>query len=195
MRSISAAALRPAALVLAAGLLPGCASSGGGVPQAGERRTTTQVQMDYGAQSFSLQTVEDVYVQTDTLTQAPGNLLRHVAATYDEMGIPLNEVNPEARLMGAVEARMQGDLGGRPLSRYFRCGTTITGSIADQYEVYLTVVTQVEPLGDTAAVVYTHAGGFAVQGGRAGNNIRCATRGRLEKEIFEHLQRKVRSQS
>lgn len=189
--------IRPRLLVLllAVGVLPGCASSSSRMPSGGEADVNTQVQMDFGVRSISLRSHEDLFVREDTLREAGGDLFRELAATYDEMGIPLNEVNTEARLLGAVEARLRSDLGDRPLSRYLRCGNTLTGSIADQYEVYLTAVTQLEPLDSGEVVVSSHVRGFAVQGGRAGNRIRCATRGRLEQEIFEHLQRKVRSRA
>lgn len=189
----SSPAARPLVPLLVLALLPACASSGSDLPSSGPTEVNTQLQTDYGARSISLRTVEDIYVREDTLARGGEELLRHLAATYDEMGIPINTVNPEARLLGAEEVRLRGDLGGRPLSRYLRCGTSITGANADQYEVYLTVVTQVESLDDGRTAVYTHAKGFAVQGGRAGNDIRCATRGRLEREIFEHLERKVES--
>ena len=195
MKSFQAASFRLLVLLLSLGLLPGCASSGGAMPASGEAEVNRRVQLDYGARSFSMRGHEDVFVHEDTLGPGSGDLLREVAATYDEMGIPINTVNPEARLIGAVEARLRSDLGGDPLSKYLRCGETITGSVADQYEVYLTVLTQLEPMETGGAVVLTHVRGWAVQGGRSGNNIRCATRGRLEREIFEHLERKVRSTS
>lgn len=180
--------------VLACGVgLAACASSGGSMPAEGGMDVNTQLQTDYGARSISLRTVEDVYVRHDTLERATEEIFRQVAATYDEMGIPINTVNSEARLLGAVEARLRRDLAGRPISRYFRCGTSITGDIADQYEIYVTVITQVESLEGGGEGVSSHARAFAVQGGRAGNRIRCATRARLEREIFEHLQRKVDS--
>lgn len=193
--STSLAARLRALAVIAAGLgLAACASSGSDMPRGGPTDVNTQLQTDYGARSISLRTVEDVYVSNDTLAEPRGNLYRQLAATYDEMGIPITKVNPEAKLIGAVETRLRRDLGGSPISRYLRCGTSITGSIADQYEVYLTVVTQVEPLETGEAGVFTHLTAIAKQGGRSGNNIRCATRGVLEREIFEHLKRKVESQ-
>lgn len=195
MRSSLAVLLRPLA-VLTAGLgFAGCASSGGDMPASGTTEVYNQLQTDYGVRSISLRTVEDVHVRGDTLAYEGDDLFRHLAATYDEMGIPLNQVNAEARLLGAVEARMKGDLGGRPLSRYFRCGTSITGDIADQYEVYVTVITQLESVEEAGTGVYTHARAFAVQGGRSGNEIRCATRARLEREIVEHFERKLASES
>jgi hypothetical protein len=194
VRSSLAVLLRSLAVVIVSLGLAACASSGGDVPVSGTADVYNQLQTDYGIRSMSLRTVEDVYVRGDTLAYEGDDLFRHLAATYDEMGIPLNEVNAENRLLGAVEARLRGDLGGRPISRYFRCGTSITGSIADQYEVYLTVITQLESVEAGGTGVFTHARAFAVQGGRSGNDIRCATRARLEREIAEHLERKVASQ-
>lgn len=187
--------LRPLAVLLVGLGAAACASSGGDMPAGGNTSVNTQLQTDYGARSISLRTVEEVSVRTDTLRRASGELFRQLAATYDELGVPITTVNTEARLLGATEARLRRDLGGAPLSRYLRCGSTVTGSIADQYEVYLTAITQLEELETGGTGVYTHVRGFAVQGGRAGNDIRCATRGRLEREIFERLERKVASES
>lgn len=195
MRSSPLARLRPLA-VIAAGLgLAACASSGGDMPRGGNADVNTQLQTDYGVRSISLRTSEDIYVSEDTLPSTSGNLYRQLAATYDEMGIPITEVSPEANLIGAVETRIRGDLAGSPISKYLRCGTSITGSIADQYEVYLTIATQLETLETGETGVFTHLTAIAQQGGRSGNNIRCATRGVLETEIFEHLRRKVESEA
>jgi hypothetical protein len=137
---------------------------------------------------MNLRTVEHVHVRRDTLRGVTGDVLADVVGAYRDQGIPVTVVEPEARLIGTVESRIRRRLGGERLTRYLSCGSTVMGDRADRYEIYLTVLTQLETL-DAGTGVYTHVRASAVAGGGSGSPVRCQTRGRLEREIFQRLQR------
>lgn len=187
--------LRSLVVLLVGPGVAACASSGGAM--APDRPAVTNIGFqasDTDPARIHLWTVEDIDVRSDTLVAAEGDVYRYVVAAYNELGIPLNEVRPDNRLIGAESARVRGALKGTRLSTYLRCGTNITGDVADQYDVYITALSQVQPLQQGAAV-HTYVQGFAVQGATSTNRIRCASSGRLEREILEHLQRRAASES
>lgn len=144
--------------------------------------------LDYGAPSFRLLEPEEIDVRRDTLIGDAADLYRHLLAAYEELGIPLTTVNVDALLAGVVGERVGNRLAGGRLSRFLDCGRTNTGRIADQYQVYVTAVTQLMDLEDGSVGVYSHVRGTAVQGGYVGSEIRCVSTGRLEREIAAAIQ-------
>lgn len=180
---------RTASIVILGLLAAGCATSGTTrTPTEGTRAQDMNIRMHLQTQAFTLRTTEDIVVITDTVPVPPDRLWSKVPAAYDALGVPITEINGDARALGAVEARVRGRIGGEPVSRYVRCGSTMTGEVADQYEVYLTAITQVESVDADAgsSVVSSHVEAVA-QGASSGNTVRCATRGRLETDIHEQL--------
>lgn len=186
-------AARPAQILALAAvvLLPAC-SSGGGMTPVGTRQINTNIQGDFTSPSINLETWEDVYVRHDTIAGAedPDELYRQVLAVYGELDIPMTTVNAEARLVGAVEERIRREFAGSRVSRWLRCGSNMAGEFADRYEVYVTLVSQVEPAGEGLRLL-TYLRGMATQGQVSGHAVRCTSEGRLEREIFQRVQLKA----
>lgn len=176
-------------------LLPACSSSGGMTP-VGARQIDTNIQGDFTSPSISLQLWEDVYVRHDTIAGVddPDELYRQVLAVYRELDVPTTTVNVEARLVGAVEKRIRREFAGSRASRWLRCGSSMAGEFADRYEVYVTLVTQVQPAGERPRLL-THLRGVATQGQVSGHPVRCTSEGRLEREIFQRVQLKAAAAS
>lgn len=167
----------------------GCASTGGsGTPSGGTRDQNVSFRTNLQGQGFQLRMTEDIVLAVDTVGVEPDRLWPEVPAAYDALGVPITTVNAEARVIGAIEARVRGRIGNRPVSRFVRCGSTMTGEVADQYEVYLTSITQVEPVAADSgrSIVTSHVTAMA-QGSATSNTVQCATRGRLENDIREQL--------
>jgi hypothetical protein len=182
--------------VAAVVLLPACSSGGGGMTPVGSRQIDTNIQGDFTSPSISLELWEDVYVRHDTIAGAddPEELYRQVLAVYREMDVPMTTVNVEARLVGAVEKRVRREFAGSRVSRWLRCGSSMAGEFADRYEVYVTLLTQVEPAGERPRLL-TYLRGVATQGQVSGHPVRCTSEGRLEREIFQRVQLKAAAAS
>ena len=178
--------MRIVAAACAVLLLAACASSPSGEPAPAPRNVERSVRVEFSSGEVALRTTEEYHVQTDTLGVSAEELWGHLAAAYDELEIPITTVNAGARLLGAVEAPVRKRLGRYMLSRLLRCGSRTSGKVANRYEVYLTAVTQIEPLGDRS-LVNTHVAARAVPGGYSGNAVRCSTTGRLERSIAGRL--------
>lgn len=165
-----------------------CASGNPDTPEVGERETSLSLQMRQGGENLNLRTTSEIDVVHDTLAGDPDDLFSTLPEVYDDLGIPISSVNAEAKTLGVLETRARGDFAGERISRWLDCGGSITGNVADQREIYLTVLTQVEPLeGAEGSGVSTHLRGYAVQAGRAGNRRDCSTQGRLERRIAAEL--------
>lgn len=168
-------------------LLAACASSGG--YQQGAQTETARTRINWSSSTFEMSRTLHLPVHTDTVAVETGWLWSNLPGVYDTLGVPLNMVNAEARALGAVQARVHGRLGDERLSRYLTCGSTMTGEIADQYDIFLTVVTQVAALAEdsTRSVLSTSLRARAEQGAVSYQENECATRGRLEEEIHHRL--------
>ena len=156
-------------------------------PSEGPATVERNVRIGFEGGELALRTTEERRVQVDTVGLGPDETWAFLPLVFDDLEIPLTTVNGEAKLLGAVETRVRSRLGKHRLARLLRCGTRPTGPVADRYEVYLTAVSQVEPLEDGRSLVVTHVAAKALPGGYSGNAIRCATTGRLEQAIVGRL--------
>lgn len=166
-------------------LLSACGTSG---PDSLSDRPRTQdrdIDLDVEG-DLILRTTEELTVRVDTVDVPAERLWREVPAVYDALGIGITAVNTEARILGGENVRVRGDVGGTRVSRLLRCGVRVTGQIADEYDVYLTSLTQVEAL-ERRSVVSTHVRAHALPGGYTSNAVRCASRGELERRILNRL--------
>ena len=145
------------------------------------------VRIGFESGELALRTTEERHVLVDTVDFGPDESWAFLPLVFDDLEVPVTMVNGEAKLLGAVETRVRSRLGQHRLSRLLRCGSRPTGPVADQYEVYLTAVTQIEALDDGRSLVVTHVAAKALPGGYSGNAIRCATTGRLERAIVGRL--------
>lgn len=183
--------LRLLAVLPVLGLLSLACASGNPneTPEVGERETNLNVQMRKGGQNLNLRTTSEIDVVHDTVAGDPDELFSTLPEAYDNLGIPISTVNAEAKTIGVLETRAQGDFAGERISLWLDCGESITGNVADQREIYLTVLTQVEPLeGAEGTGVSTHLRGYAVQGG---NRRDCSSQSRLERRIAAELRELV----
>lgn len=166
--------------------LAACASSGPDTVTEGEVRERN-IDIDAQGESLLLRTTEELSVRVDTVDVAVDRMWGAVAAVYDTLGIGLTTINSEARIMGAQNIRVRGDLAGTRISQLFRCGVRVTGQIADEYDVHVTSLTQIEEAVDGRSVVSTHARAYALPGGYSSNAINCSSRGELERRILNRL--------
>lgn len=182
------------ALALAFAGLSACASGGGQESISEEQRGMSSMRIDVGGLSgaFDLRYVEDIAPAEDTLDAPVARLWDALPGAYVELDIPLASVNAEARLLGNDGFRAQGRLGQERISQYIHCGRRMTGDIADRYEVYFTILSQVQDVEGTGRTrIVTLVDATASPSSTSGNAVRCSSRGRLEQRIHEKLRARV----
>ena len=126
-------------------------------------------------------------VTVDTIPAPADSVWLALPGVYGDLGI--DEVGQERATWtfgnGALDARRH--LGKERLSHYLRCGSTMTGPAADAYEVRLSILTQLAPLGPDRTVVRSSLDAMATPRDRAGSAVHCGSRGSLEAAIARGL--------
>jgi hypothetical protein len=106
-------------------------------------------------------------------------------AVFEGLNIPVGTIDQNTRLIGnrRIESR-SGRIAGERASSYLNCGNTgIGASIADSYQINLSVLTQVVLVPGGITQLQTSIDAYATQRGVSGAPVRCASTGRLEQRI------------
>ena len=180
----------PSSAVLATALLAGLAAC---APARGPRERLLNDPMDGVPVSMRVDgpgTVMDLHVvrndggaTTLAVAAAADRVYAVLPEVYASLGIAANAVVGDTRTVGLVNGRAPRQVLRQPLSRYFDCGTTMTGPAADSYQVTLTAVSRVRAAGDSASDLSTQASASAVPGQTSGTRVSCASTGRLEDAV------------
>ncbi len=108
---------------------------------------------------------------------------------YDTLGIADAGADEEAKVFGRLEFRPRR-LDGRMLSTFLNCGMGATAvPKADDYDITMSVLTQVKPGGDGATILATTVLASGKPRAESGNAVYCDSRGTLEARIFDMVLR------
>ena len=114
---------------------------------------------------------------------------RMLPIAFDSARVPLSLIDPKTHVMGNEGFKIRQKLGNERLSTFFECGTTQIGPNADSYEVYMTVLANLEPVrGDSARtrVTVTVTGAARpLQFSQAYS--RCTSKTALERRLLDAL--------
>ncbi len=181
-----AAGLLLAAALVAAPLVTACASSrqiqvSSGGNSVAELNTT--------GSTFNFRRSGDAEARTDTVGEPPEKLWSHMGQVYDALSIPVKVRDDDRRVLGTQNFTVSRHLGKDRLSLFLDCGSTITGSMADEGEVLMTVASQIGPAdaSGTSSVVSTIVQGTARQHGLSSSPTGCTSTGRLEHLIVTRV--------
>jgi hypothetical protein len=110
---------------------------------------------------------------------------RALPRVYEMLGIAEARAVPDERLFGARNFRPRRIEGNR-LSQYIDCGMGATATPkADEYDVTMTLVSEVQPAGDAGTTLETLLQASGRPRAAAGNRVSCQSNGTLEKRIAE----------
>ena len=125
---------------------------------------------------------------TTTIALPADKLWSVLPAVYDSLGIPLTEIDPSSRVLGNRGMKLRRRLAKVPLSTYIDCGTAQAQPSADSYDINLSVMTQLQIIdpGDTKVTTTVDAVGRPVS--FSGEDVRCATKGAIERRISRLLE-------
>jgi hypothetical protein len=186
------AAARAAALAAA---LAACASGssrapGGGAPAGGPVQNAAAgsvnvLRIEGAGSAVELASVGDATGGSEQAVAVDADrAYATLVGVYESLGLAVNFVQSDARVLGVRDARLSRHLGKHPLSRYLNCGNdAMAGPAANSYTVTLTAVTRVSPAGPSASTLLTQVAASARSASASGGTVRCGTTGRLEKEL------------
>jgi hypothetical protein len=123
---------------------------------------------------------------------APGRAFEALKTVYEELGVPTGTYDPATGRVGNTNFWKLRKLGTEPLSTYLNCGESFSGTIADNYRVYISLMSAVRSDGAGASELET---AFTAQAqnndGAASDKVACGTTGRLEERIRKAVLLKV----
>ena len=174
-------------VLLMVGGLAGCASSGSHGP-------------DVSLPSQRTVAVDDSRVYRTTVSAnskapvpaAPSRTFDAVKAVYEELGIPPGTHDPATGRFGNADFWKQRRLANEAMSTYLNCGESFTGPVANNYRIYMSLLSMVRPDGKGGSELET---AFSAQAqnmeGSSGDRIACGSTGKLEERIRKGVLLKV----
>jgi hypothetical protein len=123
---------------------------------------------------------------------APSRTFEAVKAVYEELGIPAGTHDPATGRFGNVDFSKSRRLANEPMSSFLNCGESFTGSVANNYRIYMSLLSMVRPDGKGGSELET---AFSAQAqymeGSSGDRISCGSTGKLEERIRRGVLLKV----
>jgi len=164
-----------------------CASSGSHVP-------------DVSMPSERTVAVDDQQVYRTTvlanakapIAASPSRAFDALKVVYEELGIPPGTNDPATGRIGNTDFWKQRRLGNEAMSTYLNCGESFTGPVANNYRIYISLLSVIRPDGKGASELETafHAQAQNMEGSSA-DRISCGSTGRLEERIRKSVLLKV----
>lgn len=170
-------------------LLAGCAASQGLPDSPTTHRAVTEIETGEGRRYSVAQMIES-NLRTASVPGGVDAAWTALPPVFEELGIPVTMVDTDRRVLGTQEHRVRR-LGSVRPARYLDCGSGMAGQYANLYDVYLTVITQLEPAEGGATQVRTQLEASAKDGGHGNNPVRCTSKGTLEKAIVDGLRARL----
>lgn len=130
-------------------------------------------------------------VTVDTLPAPADSVWLALPEVYRALGVESVGQDPSTWTIGDGGLTTRRHLGKKRLSSYLRCGSTMTGPAADRYEVTLSILTQLEPLGTDRTVLRSSLDATATPRDRSGSAVHCGSRGNLEASIAGMLSERL----
>ena len=103
---------------------------------------------------------------------------------YGQLGIPVEASNPQTMEIGNTGYRALR-VGGERMSAFFDCGRNMTGQLADQYDINLSVITVLSAKEPDSTQVLSVVDANARPREVSGNRVHCESRGVLELRIAQ----------
>jgi hypothetical protein len=123
---------------------------------------------------------------------APSRTFEAVKAVYQELGIPPGTHDPSTGRFGNTDFWKQRRLANEAMSTFLNCGESFTGPVANNYRIYISLISMVRPDGKGASELET---AFTAQAqnmeGSSGDRISCGSTGKLEERIRRGVLLKV----
>jgi len=171
---------------LALAAISGCASTKAAQPQTAPVETVRVG--GGGAGTLSVTTVSSVSANVGTVPFSIDRVWRVLPSVYDSLRIPRSQVDGAAHVIGNTGIKLRRRLGDIALSRLLDCGNTQGGPSADTYEVFLSILTKVQPGTEAGTtIVATTIDAQARPVSFAGEYVRCGSKGELEQRVLNSV--------
>src|SRR5262249_45358876 len=86
---------------------------------------------------------------------APSRTFEAVKAVYEELGIPAGTHDPASGRFGNTDFYKSRKLANDAMSTFINCGESFTGPVANNYRIFISLLSQVRPDGKGASELQT----------------------------------------
>jgi hypothetical protein len=131
-------------------------------------------------------------IRIDFPTVAPDEAWKALAAVYDEAKIVTSTRDPLNREIGNLALIQRRQLWKKPLSRFFDCGSSVTGPNADNYKISLALISWIVPNGGGSTVWTAVAAGGRDLSGSSNHSTTCQSLGQLEGTIHDAMKERLK---
>jgi hypothetical protein len=161
--------------------LAACASSTGGPTVTSTQQNETFIS---GASQYDVSSKEEKDVMEQPILAPLDSAWRALPGVFLELDIEPGTVDQKNHVISNTSFVVRRTIGGVSLSRYVNCGTSISGPMANQLKVTLSLVVQVVAT-DSSAVskLRSQLDGWGVDEGVSSSRIHCGSTGQLEQRI------------
>jgi hypothetical protein len=123
---------------------------------------------------------------------APSRVFDALKSVYEELGVPPGTHDPSTGRIGNTDFWKTRRFAGQPISEFLNCGESLTGTVANNYRIYISLLSVVRPDGKGASEVET---AFRAQAqnmeGTSSDRVACGSTGKLEERIRKGVLLKV----
>jgi hypothetical protein len=128
------------------------------------------------------------------IAAAPARAFEAVKQVYAELGVPPGTHDPASGRFGNTDFWKSRRFGDQPISTYLNCGESFTGPAANNYRIYISLLSVIRPDGKGGSELETafHASAQNMEGTSA-DRIPCGSTGRLEERIRKAVLLKIGS--
>lgn len=124
----------------------------------------------------------------------PSRVFAALATVYKDLDVPVTISDPATGRIGNGDFWKAHRFAGQPISSYLDCGSSITGSAADDYRVYMSLVSAVRADGaDRSELEIAFMATARNMEGTTADRVACGTTGRLEEQIQKAVVAKLAS--
>lgn len=177
-------AIRALALVA---LLASCSSgtSSAGLPPAPISETTRVTTGGGGTGQMSAD--QSIVAHKGTVNAIIGSVWAVLPSVYDSLGIQPSVSNAAAHQYGNTGFEVRQKLGSTMVTRLFDCGSNRGGSSAMSYDLFVTVLTTLEPGAGATTNVSTVVEVKGKPITYSGDWVHCSSNGSLEQRILDGI--------
>jgi hypothetical protein len=172
--------------ILLALLTAGACSSGGSTGAGAAPIVTNVVQnqsLNASGTQYDLTTIEEHDVMIATILAPMDSVWAVLPGVFLELGIEPGTVDQRQHYLANTSFKVRRSIGGKRLSLYLDCGSSVAGPTADHVEVTMSLSVQVVADSSSLSHLRTQLNAYAIQEGTAAIRMHCGTKGGLEERI------------
>ena len=162
-------------------VLAACGSSGSNAPESSTNAMETNLQGF--SSTYNVTALEEKYVMVNLVPAPLDSVWPVLPGVFLELTVEPGTVDQKAHVISNTSFVVHRSLGGVKLSRYVECGRSISGALADQMDITMSLVVQVVADSAQTSKLRTQLVAYGFSQATSGVRVHCSTTGALESHI------------